>query len=408
MKRLAVLLLLAGCSGDDGDWTGTVQVLENGAVRVTNPADGQWTDETAWRLVPEFALGEAEGPEALVFGSISSLEVDDDGRLYVLDRQANELRIFEADGRHGRTVGRSGEGPGEYAAANGLLWLDPDTLVVVDQRGGRYSILTREGEYVRSVPRRLGFYGWVFSGGRIGTRIYERGSVRTSADEGYPVLFGTDLRFDAPLESDGEATASAGGVVRASVDTIRLPPPDGPLYESFSVRTDRGSMVMGVPHAPSPVYYLDGSGELWHGRGHEFRILRATLAGDTTMEILHEAVAAPVSAEEIAEWQSGSVVQRFREMGGNLDVSRIPETKPFFDDVLVDADGYLWVSVPAPSLEVIFALFDPDGRYLGRLRATGLWRDTYLRPVVRNGRLHVVGRDELDVQRIYVFRVQRP
>lgn len=407
MKRLAVLLLFAGCGVGD-DWTGTVQVLENGAVRVTNSAEGVWTDETAWRLVPELAIGEVEGAEALVFGSISALEVDEDGRLYVLDRQANELRIFEPDGRHGRTVGRSGEGPGEYSAANGLVWLDPDTLVVVDQRGGRYSILTRDGEYVRTVPRRLGFYGWVFSGGRIGTRIYERSSVQTSEDDGYPVLLGTDLRFDASLESDGEPLAAAGGFVRASVDTIRLPPPDGPLYESFSVRTDRGGMVMGVPHAPTPVYYLGEDGELWHGRGHEFRILRSTLAGDTAMEILHEAVATPVSAEEMAIWETGAVVQRFRAMGGNLDMSRIPKTKPFFDDFLVDADGYLWVSVPAPSLEIAFAVFDPDGRYLGRLRATGLWRDTYLRPVVRNGRLHVVGRDELEVQRIHVFRIQRP
>jgi len=27
--------------------------------------------------------------------------------------------------------------------------------------------------------------------------------------------------------------------------------------------------------------------------------------------------------------------------------------------------------------------------------------------VVRSGRLHVVGRDELDVQRVYVFRIGR-
>jgi hypothetical protein len=28
-------------------------------------------------------------------------------------------------------------------------------------------------------------------------------------------------------------------------------------------------------------------------------------------------------------------------------------------------------------------------------------------PVVGNGRLHVVARDDLDVQRVYVFRIER-
>ena len=93
------------------------------------------------------------------------ITVDDEGRIYVLDRQANELRIFAPDGTHVRTVGRSGGGPGEFINANGLVWGSPDTLVVVDQRGGRYTLLGRDGAYLGSQPRRLGSYSWVFSGG---------------------------------------------------------------------------------------------------------------------------------------------------------------------------------------------------------------------------------------------------
>jgi hypothetical protein len=49
----------------------------------------------------------------------------------------------------------------------------------------------------------------------------------------------------------------------------------------------------------------------------------------------------------------------------------------------------------------------PEGRYLGSLRAEGMKRDLYLPPLVRNGRLHFVARDELDVQRVYVFAIDR-
>jgi hypothetical protein len=82
-----------------------------------------------WRLEPAAVIGAAEGAEAVVFGAVSGLEVDDAGHIYVLDRHANELRIFAPDGAHIRTVGHSVGGPGEYRNANGLRWLTADTLV---------------------------------------------------------------------------------------------------------------------------------------------------------------------------------------------------------------------------------------------------------------------------------------
>lgn len=103
----------------------------------------------------------------------------------------------------------------------------------------------------------------------------------------------------------------------------------------------------------------------------------------------------------------GSFVERFREMGGKLDMGRIPKVKPFFDDIYVDSDGNVWLSVPAGPTETVFAIVDPDGRYLGRLQLDGMKRDVFIPPVVRNGRLYLVARDELDVQRVHRFRIER-
>lgn len=403
MRWMAMLLLLAGCDGADANRRGsvTVETLPNGAVRVTNPAQGLWSDDSSWRLVPELQLGELDGAEAMMFAAVSGLEVDDQGRIYVLDRQTNELRIYTREGAHVRTVGRSGGGPGEYTAANGLLWLSPDSLLVVDQEGGRYSILTGEGDFVRSVPRTLGFYGWAFSGGTEAGRIYEHSSVGADPDR-RPALLGTSL-------SSGRVPAAdrGGPATDAAVDTILLPVPNGPAFEPFSVRTERAGMSMPVPFAPGAVYRLDGQGGVWHGHGSEFRLIHSALSGDTIMEILLDAAPAPVTTAEIEEWESRTSVARFREMGGRLDMSRIPRSKPFFDGVYVDPDRHLWVSVPAGPKEAVFAVFDPEGRYLGRLQANGLKRDRFLPPVVRNGRLYLVGRDELDVQRVHVFRIDR-
>ena len=390
-----LLLLTLGCASEDRvtGWGGTVDTLPNGAVRVTNSAGGLWQDSDRWRLVPELTLGETEGADWEIFSSIAALEVDDQGRIYVLDRHAAELRIFSPEGNHLRSVGREGSGPGEYIAANGLEWLSPDSLLVIDQQGNRYTVLTKEGEYARSVLRQRGFYAWAFEGNLIGGRIFEETTLGEGEDQ-HQLLLGTSLQ-------DVEEAPSGAG------DTIWIPASDAPPPEGFSVEYDGGRMGMSMPFAPTSVFYLDETGELLHGHGGDFRIFRSSPVGDTLLEIIINEEPAAVSPDELAEWAAGPWVQDFLGLGGKVDLGHVPKIKPYFEGLYQDPEGYLWVSVPSGPAEVVFAVIDPDGRYLGRLTIEGLERANYVDPVVRNGRLYLVGRDEWDVQRVYVFRIER-
>jgi hypothetical protein len=173
------------------------------------------------------------------------------------------------------------------------------------------------------------------------------------------------------------------------------------------VRNERGGMVMGVPFTAGAMYYLDGAGGVWHGHGSAFRIYLSTFLGDTLSEIVLDGTPAPVTDTELEAWEEGPGVRQFREMGGKLDRERIPKVKPYFDGLFVDSDGYVWLSLPAGPREAVFAVLDPDGRYLGRLQVDGAPRVTYLQPVVRNDRLYWVGSDELEVQHVYVYRIEK-
>ncbi len=386
-------LLLAACAGANAadEWTGTVETLPNGVVRVSNPPKGMWPEGRGWRLEPELALGDEDGPEPFIFASISGVEADAQGRIYVLDRESNTLKIFSPAGEHVRTVGREGGGPGEYRQANGLRWLSPDTLLVVDQRGERYSILDKEGGFVRSVNRQLQFYGWMFSGDVVGDRVYEHAFVGHGTPELRPALQGIPLRATDTL---------------AARDTVSLPPPPGnPEDRTFVVRTKQGGMTMSVPFAPGSVAVLDPTGHLWLGHGDAFRLVQTTLAGDTTREVILDATPTPVSDQELAEWEQGESVKEFRERGGHIDMARIPRVKPFFEGVYPDPQGNLWVSIPAGPLETVFAVFDSGGRYLGRVQTAGFRRNRYIPPAARNGRLYLAGQDSLDVPKVYTFRV---
>ena len=89
----------------------------------------------------------SEGPA--LFGAIYSFDVDAWGRIFVLDSQAEEVRIFDSGGTFVRTVGRRGEGPGEFTQAgsidlslNGQIW-------VMGMGEGRVSIFDTTGTYLR-------------------------------------------------------------------------------------------------------------------------------------------------------------------------------------------------------------------------------------------------------------------
>ena len=386
MRRLLVPLLLAACvEGEAGGWAGTVETLANGAVRVSNPVQGSWREGAGWRLVPELTLGSVdEGPQA--FGFIVDIEVADDGRIFVLDRQSNALHIFDADGTHLRTSGRSGQGPGEFVRANGMAWLpDGDSLLVVDAQGGRYHIFDSDGTYARTVLRSLPGFPLAFEGAIFDDRVYERSSRRRDGAVEF-VLIGTALGAGSPL-----------------TDTLSFPPQPAAL-ESFRFESNAGIMVMNVPFAPVQAWQAVADGSLWWGHGSDYRILRLSPAGDTLREIVSAAAALPVTAEDIAEWEQQPGTRSFLDMGGRIERDRIPRQKPYFTELYIDPEARLWVDVPTVDGITAFDVFDADGRLLGRL-STGVRRLRWVKPLVRNGRLYVVAADELDVPNVHVLRI---
>jgi hypothetical protein len=116
--------LVSACAGDRGDndsgrrdWTTVVDTIgDTVVVRTTGGTDAA----ALHTLVSEVSIGELEGADEYTFGAINEVEVADDGRIYVFDRQVPALREFDAAGKYVRTLGRKGGGPGEYEAANGV------------------------------------------------------------------------------------------------------------------------------------------------------------------------------------------------------------------------------------------------------------------------------------------------
>ncbi len=87
----------------------------------------------------ETVIGDLHEPASHVFGQIRHLEVDGDGNLYVLDRHANDIRVFNARGEFIDGVGGGGQGPGEFRGLRGVTLSGGGLMHAVDEGNARVS-----------------------------------------------------------------------------------------------------------------------------------------------------------------------------------------------------------------------------------------------------------------------------
>jgi len=144
-----------------GDVRGpAVTVVDSAGVRVVRSARPLWGPGEAWRLADSTSLviGEsvssdsAEGPEgSMTFRRIRGLLSLPDGRVVVANGSAPpEVRLFSPSGRPLSSIGRGGEGPGEFGSVAAVWWAEPDTLIVHDPTLHRMSWFSIETGFLES------------------------------------------------------------------------------------------------------------------------------------------------------------------------------------------------------------------------------------------------------------------
>ena len=100
---------------------------------------------------PTFYVGDSEDTDEQWFTRVLGVARLSDGSVAVADDYSMEVRIFDPSGAHVRSMGREGEGPGEFKRLWQMWRLPGDTLWVGDYRPWRYQVYTSIGEWIRTV-----------------------------------------------------------------------------------------------------------------------------------------------------------------------------------------------------------------------------------------------------------------
>jgi hypothetical protein len=343
MKSLTVVLVLGGCIGGANS-PPTAEVSDSAGIRIV-AYDLTREVLPTYRIVAEHDLeiGTRDGALEYTFSRIPSLAVMQDGSIVVSDAVAQELRVYAANGTYVRTLGRRGEGPGEFAAPPMIADIAADTVFAFDSRSARLTLISLDGELVGEVPLRSEGLGRVEAVIRRDDGTYVMQSPWIPSDGG-PT---ESHEMRAELDSVAVLRTDAGG---ALIDTMRVMP-DRTRARSMEIRT--GGIVR-VLQGPTPysarAFVRSGGQHLLVARSDAVDLTLSGPAGEDRTIIRVLGVQNPATAEEILAHQQAALQESVGD--GEIDpivrlmnTAFLPDRLPAFNNVLLDDDGGVWVSL---------------------------------------------------------------
>ena len=372
---LALLPSLAlGCAdrSGGGEASAAAVVRDSAGIEIVeNPSPAE-------AGVPAFTLGAEPRVDIGLVEGASEYQLDDvtgalrlrDGRIVIADHGSKLLRFYDPEGRHLRSAGGEGGGPGEFQSIRGLHHVAGDSLLAWDPSAKRASIFDASGEFARSFepqgetgifptlaavladgsfylkprfdPARLAALpeGEMRDSVRL-VRYDASGGVRDTVgpflgDEQFLLKTGDAFSFTRPLF--GRSLEVAGGGDRLFAGTTDA-------FQVIEMRPDGTPLrIIRVPHTPVPVADQDVE-QFWERRSGNFS-------------------GAPPAMREIMQRQA----QQERE--------RLPqrETFPAFASLQTDVDGRLWVrhtQSPGDDGPTMWSIFDDAGQLAASIETPG-------------------------------------
>lgn len=398
-----LLLAAAACSGGDaGEWSGTITDSAGVAV-VSNPADGQWTLRAAPTLTRSLDIGEVEGEGAYQFGQVAAVDVNAAGEILVLDQQAAQVRVFDGTGRHVRTIGKPGGGPGEFSQMTMAVRAGGgDSLYVADMMRQRIVGLTGDGvefaSYPLAIERGIPLRFQPAPDGRLAVQVRRMAMPGTTSQEpARDFIIVTDLKGE---RADTVAELESGA--------------------TFSFGAERMEMRI---FASEPMWTMLEDGRIVRGRTDLYRFEVFSKDGTLERVITRPVEARPVTLEDqnaykdmmrrlIPRQQPAATPQIIEMLMSSM---KFADRFPVYANLMGGPDNTLWVQRfpeslrfpegAEPDLQNLsvpdWDVFDAEGRLLGMVTMPD--RFNPLRVVGSD--IYGVQLDEFDVQHVVRLRI---
>lgn len=350
---------------------------------------------------PVLTIGVQQGDPAREFDRIVVVRFLDDGGVAVANRGSSDVRVFGPDGAWRRTLGRAGEGPGEFAGVSWMQTFDGDTIAVLDSELRRVTTFDGNGAVVATTtfpgaegypwPRDFRMPGGGFAMFWDVTSLFDR----VNAGE---VHVGETARTGMPMvRRDGTG---------AAVDTIGIF-----AGAEYAVISSNGRVGLTNPVFGKLVTHAFDDTGVWIGTQEVFDIAHYSFTGEMTHRLRDLSMDLTYGESDVVELgerladRLGADSERRSAMVARLLELPAPPTRAAHGEIRVATGGEVWVAdaVHPQFSPPWWTVIDPATGDVARVR------------MPEGFRLHDVGADRvvgvftdaLDVQYVRVYRLVR-
>lgn len=346
-----------------------------------------------FRLVALAPITGEDTPGGL--GRIADLEMGHDGTVYVLDGMNRTIHVFDTTGSLLRSFGQQGQGPGELESPSALAWGPEGNLWVVDPGNGRFTVFETSGRVVGGHSASDPFFHPMAFGFSEAGHLHAAGIAFEGGRLEEPSFF----FVRSELEGDR---------VR-ELQRVELPFVEQP--EAFELRGDGMLLLQPIPFSSEPLFRLDSRGRLWYAETREPWVHRWSPSGGLEMTVGRPFDPPRVRPADLQAALGQEQVDELRRAVGAAAwaefTARIPDTWPHLEGFFLDDADAPWIirtSEEKGDGRLLMEVYDPDGTLLATARAA-LEADPM--PRVRAGLLAGVTRDDLGVESVALYRIER-
>jgi hypothetical protein len=361
----------------EAKWKGTIEE-EDGIKVIKNPKEPLY-GEITFELEEDLSIGNEEDDNCYFYKTVD-IEVDIEGNIYVLDRANYRVQKFDKDGNYILTMGRKGQGPGEFETLGNLLIDRAGGVCVNDRQMIHIFNLNGQLEECLNLHRNFSSFSFTNSGEivcQVSTRVAEGRAEKI-----------------ALLQQDGQLLKS---YISSLMPEIRI----------------KNRIIIGG-NTYNPRLYLCSwtKGAAVYGLSSEYTLYFLNSLGETAFIAQKEEKPEVISKKEKNEFfdqmlKSQRERQRRFPDSTFLSIDEIrkayafPQYKSFYAILLSDENGNVFVFRIPPlnrmPTETEFDLFNSEGYYLYRIKMATLPR------VIRNGYAY---REKWDSDNEF-FRIKR-
>lgn len=264
------------------------------------------------------------------FDNPVGIAVSEEGKIYILDSNDNNIKVFQNDGAFLKTIGREGDGPGELRRP-WIFKFIRDRIYIADANNRRVQVIDMDGKY----------------------------------EAGYkaPIAFGKGMAFDAQgnlyLNTQGLRSPNLISVYDNQGNFLKeFGGLEGKSFDFYDFTLIKGQIKKGqIPDSMKNDLMLiaNEKGGLYAVHSSLNKLKKFSNKGGLLFVV-------EIEAEEYE-----NIYREFRERNKEL------ENKPnvfyplrYVNDLSMDQEGNLYVLLNVPARMIIY-VFSPDGAFKGKL-----------------------------------------